>query len=118
MYCDMGCRSGSFDASAFPFTTVRLDLEAGGSSNFVRADAAALPFGDDSFDAVISNHSLEHLSKLDRARISCTYRKSLAARVSLGQGCRRLQDHGDIVGIKALPTDLLERQDHGVAFGQ
>jgi SAM-dependent methyltransferase len=64
---DIGCRSGSFDASAFHFTTVRLDLERGCSSNFVQADASALPFANDVFDAVISNHSLEHFAELDRA---------------------------------------------------
>lgn len=64
---DIGCRSGSFDAHAYPFTTVRLDLESGGSSNMVQGDAAALPFGNESFDAVVSNHSLEHFVELDRA---------------------------------------------------
>ncbi|HWR52644.1 MAG TPA: class I SAM-dependent methyltransferase [Bryobacteraceae bacterium] len=64
---DIGCRFGSFDASEFPFTTVRLDLEPGRFVNFVQADAAALPFPAHSFDAVIANHSLEHFAELDRA---------------------------------------------------
>jgi SAM-dependent methyltransferase len=35
--------------------------------HFVQADAALLPFTAASFDAVISNHSLEHIARLDPA---------------------------------------------------
>lgn len=67
---DLGSRSGSFDPGPYPFLTVRLDRECpggSGSRNFVQADAARLPFPPTSFDAVISNHSLEHFEDLDGA---------------------------------------------------
>ncbi|HLW76907.1 MAG TPA: methyltransferase domain-containing protein, partial [Bryobacteraceae bacterium] len=35
--------------------------------NFVRADAARLPFAAGSFDAIVSNHSLEHIENLEGA---------------------------------------------------
>jgi SAM-dependent methyltransferase len=38
-----------------------VDIEPGGG---VQCDAARLPFGDAVFDAVISNHSLEHMDRL------------------------------------------------------
>ena len=44
---DLGCRSGSFRAADFPFTTIRTDLVALGdglATNFVQADATKLPF--------------------------------------------------------------------------
>jgi SAM-dependent methyltransferase len=61
---DLGCRDGSFPLSAYPHLQVtRLDTEPppGG----VQADAARLPFPDDTFDSVVSNHSLEHMDALD-----------------------------------------------------
>lgn len=67
---DLGCRGGSFDPSAYPLRTVRLDLESpaqSGGTNFVQGDAASLPFPSECFDAIISNHSLEHFEKLERA---------------------------------------------------
>lgn len=67
---DLGCRSGSFNAAGFPFTTIRTDLIAQGdgpSLNFVQADATRLPFQSDSFDAVICNHGLEHFEELKQA---------------------------------------------------
>lgn len=50
---------------------VRVDMERPDSrpqdtSFFVQADAAKLPFRNRSFNAVISNHSLEHMTELDR----------------------------------------------------
>jgi SAM-dependent methyltransferase len=65
---DLGSRFGSFDRDAYPFTTIRLDIEgapAGASRNVVQADAARLPFRDRAFHAVIANHSLEHFDNLD-----------------------------------------------------
>jgi SAM-dependent methyltransferase/DNA-directed RNA polymerase subunit RPC12/RpoP len=63
---DLGSRDGSYDASLYEFRTVRVDLErAGGIS--VQADAARLPFRPETFDAVVSNHSLEHFEDLDAA---------------------------------------------------
>ncbi len=60
---DLGSGAGSYDAGAYPATTIRVDVEnhAGhGPSRFVQADGRSLPFRERSFDAVISNHSLEH----------------------------------------------------------
>src|SRR5947209_13556184 len=60
---DLGCRDGSFRASAYPkLRIVRLDRER--PAEGVQADAARLPFPDACFDAVISNHSLEHMDAL------------------------------------------------------
>ncbi len=52
----------SFDANSVPFIAIRADLDfpSTPASNFAQADAARLPFADRTFDAVISNHSLEH----------------------------------------------------------
>ncbi len=59
---DLGSGAGSF---TFPgLAAVRADIDPGGD---VQADAAALPFRNASFDAVISNHSLEHIVQLDAA---------------------------------------------------
>jgi SAM-dependent methyltransferase len=67
---DLGCSAGSFHANETRATTVRLDLEhspnhPGGF--FVQGDAARLPFADQTFAAVISNHSLEHIENLECA---------------------------------------------------
>ena len=63
---DLGSREGSFDRAAYPFRTVRVDLDHASGSD-VQADAAHLPFPSHCFDAVVSNHSLEHFADLDRA---------------------------------------------------
>jgi len=63
---DLGSGAGSFDAGqAF---AVRLDCEqprehSGGE--FVLADAAQLPLAAESFHAVVCNHTLEHMERLD-----------------------------------------------------
>jgi hypothetical protein len=64
---DLGCQRGSFDSAGRPFTVVRLDLEPQMAGNFVRADAARLPFAGNSFDLVVSNHSLEHVQNFQDA---------------------------------------------------
>lgn len=67
---DLGSSRGSFDASRYPVSLVRVDLEVPSDrqrDGFVCADAAALPFATASFDAIISNHSLEHFERLDKA---------------------------------------------------
>lgn len=46
------------------FTTTGADFV---QANFVQADAARLPFRDDTFDAVIANHCLEHIDDVDAA---------------------------------------------------
>ena len=64
---DIGSCEGSFDTSAYSFLTVQADLQppsTPSSEAFVQADAASLPFAPDVFDAVISNHSLEHFTDL------------------------------------------------------
>jgi SAM-dependent methyltransferase len=63
---DLGSGAGSFDSNMGPFTAIRADLDRPSSptSNFAQADAARLPFADRAFDAVISNHSLEHFRDL------------------------------------------------------
>lgn len=65
---DLGARSGSFSTPRADLVIVRLDLEplaVGKSGAYVGADAARLPFAARSFDAVISNHSLEHFPELE-----------------------------------------------------
>jgi SAM-dependent methyltransferase len=64
---DLGSGAGSFPSSIGPFIAIRADLDrpSATAQNFVQADAARLPFADHAFDAVISNHSLEHFHDLD-----------------------------------------------------
>lgn len=69
---DLGCaRGGSFRQEDTAATCVRLDLEVPGQrregSLFVQADAANLPFPDGTFAAIVSNHSLEHFSRMEHA---------------------------------------------------
>lgn len=64
---DLGCGNGSFDASGLRATVIGLDLEAGSSPppRFVRGDASQLPFAANTFDVIVSNHSLEDVQNLD-----------------------------------------------------
>jgi SAM-dependent methyltransferase len=65
---DLGARSGSFDTSRRDIHVVRLDLEIQTRrrpGSYVAGDAARMPFGDNSFDLVVSNHSLEHFLELE-----------------------------------------------------
>jgi len=65
---DLGSLTGSFPLDRCPNSlVVRVDLEApqpGTCQGFVQADALRLPFPNQSFDAVIANHSLEHVHHL------------------------------------------------------
>ena len=63
---DLGCGAGTFLSDDGSFAVVRVDLERPGVhvTNFVQADAAQLPFPASHFDAVFSNHSLEHFHDL------------------------------------------------------
>jgi SAM-dependent methyltransferase len=65
---DLGARSGSFQTTRGDLCIVRLDLEiplARKSGAYVSGDAARMPFASGVFDAIISNHSLEHFCELD-----------------------------------------------------
>lgn len=64
---DLGCRTGSFDAGLTDATVFRLDLAIPQRhvANFIAANAANLPFADNSVDLVVANHSLEHVIELD-----------------------------------------------------
>lgn len=68
---DLGCDNGSFPQECLQATVIRVDLEPKPISinggNFVQADACKLPFPDHSIRAVISNHSLEHISEYKTA---------------------------------------------------
>jgi SAM-dependent methyltransferase len=66
---DLGSREGSFADGAYPVHAVRLDIGAPqrAPSRFVQADAARLPFAARTFNAVILNHSLEHIRELKPA---------------------------------------------------
>lgn len=65
---DLGSGGGSFDADLYPnLLVVRVDRETPlgiGWGDYVVADAAQLPFPAATFDALIANHSLEHLDDL------------------------------------------------------
>jgi SAM-dependent methyltransferase len=70
---DLGSQRGSFPTSACGdgVVVVRVDIDRPeyrpeDNSFFVQADAASLPFRNCSFNALISNHSLEHMTELDR----------------------------------------------------
>jgi SAM-dependent methyltransferase len=65
---DLGARTGSFSTNREDLTVVRLDLEIPanrGAGLYVSADAAAMPFRAEAFDAIVSNHSLEHFVELE-----------------------------------------------------
>lgn len=65
---DLGSASGSFARERTKAITIRLDRECHGKDreNVLIGDAAHLPFADGRFQAVISNHSLEHFEELER----------------------------------------------------
>jgi SAM-dependent methyltransferase len=67
---DLGCSKGSFDASAYPCSVLRVDLEIPPTPTppnvfRVQADAAMLPIRSEAVDLVICNHSLEHIENLE-----------------------------------------------------
>ena len=66
---DLGSRTGSFPSDGLACLTVCVDAQipAVAPPGFVAARAEALPFRDGQFQAVISNHSLEHFEALDQA---------------------------------------------------
>jgi len=115
---DLGCRSGSFNAADFPFTTIRTDLVAqgaGSSTNFVQADATRLPFQSNLFDAVICNHGLEHFVELKLAlqEIGRVLRRDGALFISVPKATtlqdrvyRKLAKGGGHVNFFVRPEDL------------
>ncbi len=65
---DLGARTGSFVTNRSDLSVVRLDLEIPASraaGPYVRANAAHMPFCTHAFDAIISNHSLEHFVEFE-----------------------------------------------------
>jgi len=67
---DLGARTGSFQSPRPDLQVVRLDLEiphTRGEGAYISGDAARMPFSTASFDAIISNHSLEHFVDLEGA---------------------------------------------------
>jgi SAM-dependent methyltransferase len=65
---DLGSGGGTVGSDVYPdVRIIRLDNERPkdtGDPGFVLADGARLPFRDHAFDAVIANHSLEHIDDL------------------------------------------------------
>jgi SAM-dependent methyltransferase len=69
---DLGSARGSFPVGATAATVIALDrdigrelgAQSGNGAQFVCADAAHLPFGARTFEAIVSNHSLEHFEDL------------------------------------------------------
>ena len=65
---DLGSRDGSFPEECCPGALIiRLDHEPSScdwGGRFVQADAAQLPFCDGSIDAIVADHSLEHVHEL------------------------------------------------------
>jgi len=67
---DLGARTGSFHSPRRDLIVVRVDLDAPAGpvpGFYVAGDAARLPFASRAFDAVVSNHSLEHFVELEPA---------------------------------------------------
>jgi SAM-dependent methyltransferase len=65
---DLGAGPGSFRTLRTDLVIVRLDLEIAGTrapGSYVAADAARMPFASESFDLIVSNHSLEHFPELE-----------------------------------------------------
>lgn len=64
---DLGARAGSFSTRRLDIAIVRLDLEIAPDRQagaYVAGDAARMPFASGVFDAIVSNHSLEHFCRL------------------------------------------------------
>jgi ubiquinone/menaquinone biosynthesis C-methylase UbiE len=80
-YLEVGCGAGAVAAcvaSELGLSATGIDIDTGqiasardafgaGSARFVAADAARLPFADESFDIVLSFMATHHIEELDRA---------------------------------------------------
>src|SRR5579871_6231136 len=66
---DLGCAGGSFTENATRAVAIRIDLDRPRTQpgRFVQCDASKLCFADGTFQAVVSNHSLEHIENLEGA---------------------------------------------------
>ena len=65
---DLGAGAGSFSTAREDVAVVRVDLNpppARRAGHYVAADSALLPFRNEAFDLVVSNHSLEHFPRLE-----------------------------------------------------
>ena len=64
---DLGAATGSFSTSRTDISVIRVDLDppARRTGSYVAADSAQLPFRAGVFDLIVSNHSLEHLARLE-----------------------------------------------------
>ena len=64
-----GCATAGVDLGQDQLAWARARLDPGGRLGLTRADAAALPFRDASFDRAISVEMLEHVFRPDRPRV-------------------------------------------------
>jgi len=65
---DLGAAAGSFTTRRRDLLIVRLDLappDVRSAGAYVAGDAAHMPFASQTFDLIVANHSLEHVSLLD-----------------------------------------------------
>ena len=124
---DLGCAGGSFDAGDSTFNVIRIDLERGDRElpNFVQSDAAHLPFPADSFDAVISNHSLEHFENLAEclAEIGRVVKRDGALYVAVPDGTtisdrlyRWLASGGGHVNFFSSDRELAQTIEHAIGL--
>jgi SAM-dependent methyltransferase len=118
---DMGSGPGSFPDSATRARVIRVDLFRPDTipSKFALADALALPFRNATFDAVILNHSLEHLPKWKLAvqELGRILKRSGAAYIAVPDATtltdrvyrRMYEDRGGHVNAFIDPKETCER---------
>lgn len=130
MVLDLGALNGSFPLERFPhLRVVRVDMEhpaTATASGFVQANAAVLPFQTACFDAIIANHSLEHVEDFagtlrEMARV---IRKTGSIYVAVPDGCsfsdrlfRWAYDGGGHVNAFCSGEELAERISVATGLG-